>query len=402
MKNLLWILLFVFISTHGFTQSKYQKDFQQFWEMMEVNYAYFHQKQTDWAKVKQIYQPMADTVDTRAAFVHLLDCMILELYDGHISLNTNVDASFQLVPSNSDMYVAYQNGKYIVQDIRENYSAEAAGVKIGMEVLTIDGITIEEAVKKALPKSIKQPKEEVYTYVGNLVVAGDRVAKRVIEVSLLGKKQILTIGNPRRIQTNSEDQGLLGVKRLAGNIAYIKINNSLGNNDLIQQFGDTVDALADAKSIILDLRDTPSGGNTTVARAIMGKFIAKDFAYQKHIYPWEARTFGIQRSWVEYVSPNGKMYPRKVIVLVGRWTGSVGEAIALGFDRVKKAKVVGTPMAGLLGAIYCYGLSETGIRFCFPAEQLFHVNGLPREKYVPPYLCSDMKATYEKGVQLAK
>ena len=41
--------------------------------------------------------------------------------------------------------------------------------------------------------------------------------------------------------------------------------------------------------------------------------------------------------------------------------------------------------AGLLGAIDCFDLDITSIRFCFPTEQLFHVDGTPREDFVPEY-----------------
>ena len=402
MRVVYTVLLFTILSFPCKSQTPYQKDFQQFWEMIETEYAYFHQKQTDWKKVKTIYQPMADTITTREEFIQLLEYMIAELYDPHISLNTNLNSSFQLLPVNTDLWLAYREGRYWVTDVREQYSAEATGIHIGMEIIAVDGIEIQQAVNQLLPKSFTSPKPEVYEFFGNLVVAGNRQAKRVIKVSVNDKVKIYEVGRPRKMKPSLADKKLLTYQRLEGNIGYIKINNSLGNNDLIPLISQAVDSLAGTKSIILDLRETPSGGNTTVARAIMGKFTPKARIYQKHYYPWEVKTFGITRSWDEYVSPNGKIYTKKVIVLVGHWTGSVGEAIAIGLDPHKKAKIVGTKMAKLLGAIYCYRLNETNINVCFPAEQLFHVDGTPREAYLPKYLTPNSRATFEKGVKLAK
>ena len=40
-------------------------------------------------------------------------------------------------------------------------------------------------------------------------------------------------------------------------------------------------------------------------------------------------------------------------------------------------------MAGLLGAIYDYKLEQSGLTIKFPVERLFHVDGTPREAFVP-------------------
>jgi hypothetical protein len=41
-------------------------------------------------------------------------------------------------------------------------------------------------------------------------------------------------------------------------------------------------------------------------------------------------------------------------------------------------------MAGLNGAVFDLQLPNTGIRLNYAAEKLFHVNGTPREDFVPP------------------
>jgi hypothetical protein len=69
-------------------------------------------------------------------------------------------------------------------------------------------------------------------------------------------------------------------------------------------------------------------------------------------------------------------------VRVGRWTGSMGEGLAIGFDALG-AKVVGTHMAGLLGAIYDFRLERSGLVIKLPAERLLAVDGTPRERFVP-------------------
>jgi C-terminal processing protease CtpA/Prc len=146
---------------------------------------------------------------------------------------------------------------------------------------------------------------------------------------------------------------------------------------MIQQFDSALHTLMQTKALILDLRETPSGGNTTVARSIIGRFISKEGFYHKHVLTAEERMYGVKRSWIEIVSPRGKTYTKPLVILCNHWTGSVGEGITIGFHALKRATIIGTKMAGLNGAIYSYKLPNTGIGFSIPVEKLFHVNGTP-------------------------
>ncbi len=155
----------------------------------------------------------------------------------------------------------------------------------------------------------------------------------------------------------------------------------MGNNNLISIFDKALDSLLNYKNLVIDLTETPSGGNTTVARAIMGRFTDKILPYQVHEF--DEVKYQTKRHWVEYVVPRGKTYKGKLYILVGHWTGSMGEGMAIGFDGMKRAKIMGTKMAGLIGAISGFQMTETKIGYQFPTERLYHVNGTPREDFVP-------------------
>ena len=71
------------------------------------------------------------------------------------------------------------------------------------------------------------------------------------------------------------------------------------------------------------------------------------------------------------------------MVLVNHWTGSMGEGLAIGFDATGAGTVVGTEMAGLLGATYHFELPHSKIGVNLPAERLTHVDGTPRENFRP-------------------
>ena len=136
-------------------------------------------------------------------------------------------------------------------------------------------------------------------------------------------------------------------------------------------------ALRDTSGLILDLRDTAAGGDTTVAEPILGRLVHARRPYQR-IVPLSGKP------WLRPVSPRGPWtYEQPVVVLGGRWTGSMGEGMAVGLDGMKRATVVGSRMAGLLGAVYTYVLPRSGIRYNLPGNQLTHLDGTPREDFVP-------------------
>ncbi|CAM5535288.1 S41 family peptidase [Sphingobium scionense] len=167
-----------------------------------------------------------------------------------------------------------------------------------------------------------------------------------------------------------------------GELGIIRINNSLGEQKLIAEFANALASLTDTKTLLIDLRNTPSGGNTSVARGIMGHFIDHDRPYQMHVIPYETRVLGPARKFIEFVEPFGARYPGKVYVAGGRWTGSMGEGLMIGFDAIG-ATTIGSDLAHLLGALSNETIEGSSAKVDLGTEQLFTVNGLPREAYHP-------------------
>jgi len=261
-----------------------------------------------------------------------------------------------------------------------------------MVISKFNQVPIVEAIQKYLPKSVDKYDTSMLEYAANMLLAGTHNTEREIAVISNGHEQTF---RPDQVHNKTEEQPetLIESRVINNNTGYIKINNSLGNSRLISIFDLALDSLMNCRKLILDLRETPSGGNTTVARAIMGRFTDKELPYQKHIYTSEEKETGIRKSTLELVSPHGKVYTGQLIVLVGYWTGSMGEGMAIGFDGMKRGIIMGTKMAGLLGEIFSFETPETKITFSFPCAQLQHVNGQPREEFVPAVLTADQTQT---------
>lgn len=391
-------------------RQQYEEDFDYLWQSISDGYAYFDRKQTDWKRVREIYRPRISGVSTRRDFVVLIETILEELYDFHTHLNTNTPSSPRLVPSGADMWAEWMGERAFITEVKPESSASMSGVRPGMQVVAINGVAVNEAVKNRLGKSLRAIDVEAKNWALRALLAGRRNEKRIVEFISDGKRRTLSIDD-RPVAIGLYPYTVLGFRQIGPNIGYIRINNSLGNTDLIGQFDDALTQLRNTAGLILDLRDTPSGGNTTVARGIMGRFIRRDLPYQKHSIPSEERRFDTRRSWIELVSPRGDFtYTAPVVILANHWTGSMGEGITIGMDGMKRATVVGTEMARLVGATSTITLPNTGIGVTFPTEKLFHVGGAPRESFVPPVRVNllinaaqgDEDIIFERGLSVLK
>lgn len=408
MKKIIILIFLIMTSLKGISsqENTYTADFNVFWETMRDNYGYFDSKKTNWDKVKEIYLAQTSDINSKQEFIKLLEYAIAELYDNHTHLLTNLPSSYRLAPSGLDIWAEWDNGKYIIKEVRQGSGAELCGLTSGMEISTINGIPVVDAVSGLVGKSIAEPDAEVKNWAIRTLFAGNYETKRSIGISINGTPKEFYPDEAQDVYSYYKYDSPIEFKTVGSNFGYIKINNSLGDDGTINAFDSAMTILENTNGMIIDLRETPGGGNSTVARAIMSRFISQELPYQKHEVPGEERVTGIKRSWIEYVSPRGKTYVNPLVVLVNHWTGSMGEGIAVGFSGLNRAKIVGTQMARLVGAKYDFRLPNTNIGVSYSAEKLYHINGLPREDFMPDVVVvpsnPSKDAILEKGIEILK
>ena len=143
------------LTAQTITHPQYRNDFNFFWTTIKTDYCYWYKKQTDWEKVKNIYSPLVDTITSKRSFVLLLEKVFYELYDHHASLSTNTRESQRLVPTHSDIWAEYINGKPVITEVRLSFGAQITGLKPGMQIIAYNNILVDSAIKSFLPKSLK-------------------------------------------------------------------------------------------------------------------------------------------------------------------------------------------------------------------------------------------------------
>ncbi len=104
------------------------------------------------------------------------------------------------------------------------------------------------------------------------------------------------------------------------------------------------------------------------------------------------------------MSSRKERYKNPVLILVGRWTGSMGEEFAIGFEGIERGQVVGTEMERLAEEIHGSSFKHQSFGFRLSTAKLFHINGTPRERYVPTNYVKQTTIkkdeTLEKGIEL--
>jgi carboxyl-terminal processing protease len=366
-------------SQESLAPAQFTHDFDYLWSQLRDNYAYFDQKETDWGRVREAYCPKVAEVRDQREFINVLERVLDELYDPHTHLKVNTSRSTRLIPTGLDVWAEWQSGKAIITQLRQGFSAEQAGLRAGMEITSVDGVPVDKAVSNRLGVSLKSVDDAARGWALRALLAGTRDTRRVIEArNRGGLKTIFHLDLPGHMTVDTyevEQKVQWGIQK--GGAGYIRIND-LGSDAAVAEFDAALERLKGTPGLIIDLRATPSGGNTSVAEPIMGRLIERRMPYQRG-------TPARGPSWTREVSPRGDWtYKAPIVVLVGRWTGSMGEGVAVGLDGMRRATVVGTRMAGLNGAVFDLQLPHTGIRLNYAAEKLFHVNGTPREDFMPP------------------
>jgi carboxyl-terminal processing protease len=339
------------------------------------HYVYAQEREIDARAIYDAYAGGVLRVEDDFGWTLYLEPVLGELYDHHAFLNMNTDESPRLVPSGADMWPEYVNGVATITSVRAESSAAKAGLRPGMTVTMLNQIPMAEAVRARMPRALKTSNEQARDYALQVALAGVRKQPRVVTACVRTACKDYDLGDPELPNPPSP----ITARMLDGKIGYLRIENSLGDTDTVAAFDAAVVGLKGMRALILDLRNTPGGGNTDVAEPILGRFIRERTNYQLVETPGRGK-------WERYADPRGPTISVPLYVLVDRWTGSMGEGMAVGFDGMGRGIVIGTRMAGLKGAIEDFPLPNSKIVAKFPTEKLFHLGGTPREDWTPPIL----------------
>ena len=349
-----------------FTTADFLEDFDYLWRTFAADYAYFDEKDTDWKKVRQHYRPKVEAAGESGAFISILERTLEELYDNHTHLTYNTPTSPRIVPSRSDLHAEWCPDGATVLAVREGFQAALSGITPGDVILSINNVPIAAAAQMRLPVSVTTPTTELRNWALNKVLAGYRGVSRTIEVLRRGRQFSFKLeagwfDRQYALQHNCR----LETRWLSRDLGYIRFNDSLGDASTIFLFDAALEELRAAQGLVLDLRRA-GGGNTGVLEGVAGRLVASRVAYQRTVRP-------SGEEFISYVEPRGNNpYLQPIVALVGPWTGSAGEGLAISLSALDRARTVGLKMAGLEGGVFHHRMPRTGVGFQITGEKVYN------------------------------
>jgi len=379
-------------------QEKIKEDLQEILNDISQNYVYFKDKNIDFDCLREYYTNEIKNIKTEEETVLFFEYLLDEFYDDHLTLSTNRNSSYRLF---APIYATIQNGKPIIVNAWQSQIENLQQNVIGAEILKYNRTDFEHVIKNFPTHCNNKNNPEVKEWIINKILAGRYNQPRILTLRLPNNEEIELDIDSINIKKEND---LLTVRTIDG-VGVVRINNSLGNDNLVNEFDIALNELMETKGLIIDLRNTIFGGDTYEARGIMSRFINEPKPYQKHSYLAASENNpSIERSWIEYVSPRSKPYKKPIIVLVGRWTGSMGEGLAIGFEGMGRAEIIGSEMRRLAGEVYDFNFKHQNYGYKVSTAKLYHINGTLREKYIPTNYVKQTTITkdetLDKGIQL--
>ncbi|MEQ1812781.1 MAG: S41 family peptidase [Terricaulis sp.] len=349
------------------------QDFDELWTTLRDRYCFFGEKRTDWDQVRRLYRPQAIAAPSYEAFQEITRRVLCELYDAHTHLSDPLDGAPRWPLY--DLLAERAGGDVRIVAVQDGSSAADAGVRIGDVVVGVDGAPIDRGIGDLMPRCLTRPDPEAERYVINVAVAGHTAQPR--QMRLRGGDGVeRDVALPLKRRPEAPD---VESRQLGEGLGYIRIR-TFANDSAVEVFDAALAVLAATRGLIIDVRGN-GGGDTAVARPIMGRFITETRPYA-HMRRRSGR--GLSQRWVEAVDPRGPFtYAGKVVVLADHWSGSMAEGFPMGMRAVAGARIVGTRMMGLGAAVFSLRLDRTGVGAQYSAEPVYDVNDRPRWLLAP-------------------
>jgi C-terminal processing protease CtpA/Prc len=263
--------------------------------------------------------------------------------------------------------------------------ALAGDIPIGSEVLEVDGKGIKEMVEKDIIPLISTSAPHIYW---DMAIGSWKGAGVGLLFGPKGSKASLKIRRPdgdlvtleiardqyvRQVQWAVQSKGvpLSEFRMLDGKIAYMALND-FSSDEIVTAFRKELPQMADAKGIIIDLREN-SGGDSRNSSAIVGHFAEAPFkgaAWRTPVH------YGVYKAWgmyadsieelekyrdyyfghvyhvaeaTEYQPSSGIKLTAPTVVLIGRKTASAAEDFLIMADGIDHITYIGEPTFGSTG-----------------------------------------------------
>jgi carboxyl-terminal processing protease len=341
------------------------------WSEAKYNFVFLDQrKNLDWDSMLELYLPRVMNAKSNDEYIGILKEAAALLNDGHTGVNGGT------ATDQPALRIQPIEGRPILTAIGDVPRLKAAGLKLGMELISVDGVPADAVRKKLEP-----------------VVGASTSQSRAqsVDAMLLSGAPHSTVNAVFRNTTGStvdadfqRDSMTLPAKafpwrkasfeyrELPGNIAYVALN-SFGSDNVVKAFDRNFDAIRKASGIIIDVRENGGGssnyGYDIIARLIGPDTILKTSTWRTRDYKPTFRAWGRPETWHEGTHDDIKSrgdnpFLGPVVVLIGPNTFSAAEDFLVPLKFAHRATLIGSPSGGSTGQPLGIALFQCSARIC--------------------------------------
>jgi hypothetical protein len=317
-----------------------------FWNIVEY-WSPYRNLISDWNRVLHDFIPRVVLAKDSDDYQRQLMLVIAAIQDGH----ANLLSSLRVRPPTGDcqlpVNLRFVENRPVVTGYSSDDLGKTSGLQIGDAVTKIDGQPVAKLVSEIAPYYTASNEAGRLRDIGRSLTRGKCGA---VPVAVLRGSGTLEF-NAERVPlakldlTRDRRHDLPGdtLQRLAGNVAYLKLSSVK-----IDQVSAYIEAAADTKGLIIDIRNYPSefvayplGSHLVINPTVFASNTLADIM-NPGAFHW--RIGGT-------ITPDVPHYTGKIVILVDENSQSQSETTAMAFRAAPGAIIIGSTTAGADGNV---------------------------------------------------
>lgn len=326
-----------------------------FWNIFEYWSPYRDVLGEDWDRVLTEFIPKIALAKDRDDYQRQLMRLIASAHDGHAGLWSSVEARPPVGSCHLPVRLRFVENRPVVSDSMSGGDQNASGLKVGDIISKLDGVAVAKLIERWEPYYSGSNQASRLRDIARYMTRG-KCGDSMVGIRRGRHSMNLEI---KRVPLAEGDLGLgthdlpgEAFRLLSDQVAYLKLSSVKAS-----EAEDYVKKAADAKGLIIDIRNYPSEfvvfalGSLLVDRqAPFARFTDGDLS-SPGAFHWTEP---------ESLSPKKPHYAGKIVILADETTQSQAEFTTMAFRTAPGALVVGSTTAGADGNVSSFALPGGG------------------------------------------
>ncbi len=341
------------------------------WKEASYNFAFFDQvPHLNWDSCYQSFIPLVLETDNDWEYYRVLEKFLVLLQDGHTRIFPPAHLRNKYYgTATKQIKTRLIEHKVIITGVLDSSLVEA-GIRQGMEILTIDNVGVHDYAGKYVAPYMyaSTPQDLTLQTYGHFLLSGSVSEPVIIEVrDFDGNTQNVAINRqPWLMEVEIFKEEPLSFEVLPNNIGYLKINNFVDTREFRPKFDSIYYLILQTDGLIIDVREN-FGGATQITHYVLKHFttgIIRTVNWKSPMYIAAHKAWGMARDTLRVegqdIEPfkDRTIYTKPVNVLADESSFSGAEDFCVGFRTMKRGKLIGNKTAGSTGSPLMFNLPD--------------------------------------------